>query len=63
MTLPYDFARCHGSNDRTACFKCVTCARTDKGREEYQAYILPAIDLKTLECPNYIKREVKNDRT
>lgn len=58
MTLPYDFSRCKGVVLTCARdYKCTSCARTDKGREEYQAYILPAIDLKTLECPNYIKRE------
>ena len=59
MSLPYDIARCSGrivnSFDELS-YKCESCSRTDKGREEYQAYVAPQIDLNTGECPNYIKR-------
>lgn len=72
MSLRYDISRCHGAKfsiegvsfnggSKTSLFAlCNGCARTDKGREEHQSYILPALDLTNGNCRNYIER-VKND--
>ena len=58
MSTLYDIARCPGvrlvSNKPISL--CSSCARTDKGRDEYQVYIAPAFDNKTGICENYIKR-------
>jgi hypothetical protein len=56
MSLPYDVARCSGVFFIDDLDPCKSCARKDKGREEYQAYVSPQIDLNTGKCPNYINR-------
>ena len=39
MTLPYDIARCPGTDDP----RCASCRRREPGRPEWQTYIAPRI--------------------
>ena len=51
MTLPYGYARCAGTAHET----CQWCRRREPGREQWQSYVVPAIDVMTGQCSNFIK--------
>ena len=50
-TLPFDYARCAGTT-RT---DCQVCRRREPGREQWQSYIAPPIDMLTGECAEFIE--------
>jgi hypothetical protein len=50
-TLPYDYARCPG----TPRPECQVCRRREPGREQWQTYIAPPIDLLTGACAEFIE--------
>lgn len=52
MTLPYDYARCAGTTHPT----CQSCRRREPGREQWQSYIAPPIELDG-QCDYYIGHE------
>lgn len=50
ITLSYDHARCAGTAHPT----CKWCRRREPGREQWQSYIAPPINMMTGECSSYI---------
>lgn len=55
MTLPYDVARCFGTDVPL----CRSCRRTEPGRDVWQVYTLARIDRIARACPNYIDTDAK----
>ncbi len=51
MTLPYDYARCPGTTHQT----CQWCRRREPGRDQWQSWMQPPIDLLTGACPEFIE--------
>lgn len=59
MSLPYDVARCSGTQ---ACHLCADCRRKEQGNQERHVTIMPTFDALTYgTCTNYIKPEVRDD--
>lgn len=53
MNLPYDVARCFGTDAPL----CRTCRRTEPGRGVWQVYTIARIDRSARTCPNHIAKE------
>ena len=51
MSLPYDIARCHGTDHPV----CSDCRRREPGRAEWPTYIKPPVDVvDDSQCEFYI---------
>jgi hypothetical protein len=50
VSLPYDIARCTGTTHEL----CQYCRRREPGREGWQVFIGPAIDMMNQHCDNRI---------